>query len=475
MKKQAIRIICFMLILLITLNCINNIFKVKYSDGIYDLTKFYELENETIDVLILGSSHAFENFNTGTLWDEYGMASYILGGSIQPLWNTYYYLKEALKTQTPELIILEGYLTTYSSEFIDDSRIIKNNYGLKWSFDKINSIKSSSPKERWSEFFLEYIQYHTRYAELCMEDFLENQGNKLYDDWKGFGCNMSTAPLKSTNVCDIIERTALYEKTEKYYRATIELAQKNNIPIIVVISPYAGISKHEQCLYNTAGDIAAEYNVPFINCNLLVDKMGIDYDVDAADISHLNYRGNQKFSKYIGKYLKDNFKISNRIGDTRYDTWQRSADFTRQMIEDQIVLETYDIDALSELMQDPNYWVAVSIDGNCNTSDKYLESFFEKLGIYDKGLTGIWFKADNEITWYSGMQEAEYFISVSMHDFCMKRSLNEQGGYINTIIFDNMQYQKVNNGVNVLIFDSKTEKIVDMFGIDAGNEYQLIK
>lgn len=61
----------------------------------------------------MGSSHSFVNFNNGTLYEEYGIASYDLGGSLQPMWNSYYDLKEALKTQTPELIVLEGYGTTY--------------------------------------------------------------------------------------------------------------------------------------------------------------------------------------------------------------------------------------------------------------------------------------------------------------------------------------------------------------------------
>lgn len=60
---------------------INRVFKMKYGDGIYSLTKFYEQKKDSVDVLVLGSSHAFENINTGTLWDEYGMASYVLGGS----------------------------------------------------------------------------------------------------------------------------------------------------------------------------------------------------------------------------------------------------------------------------------------------------------------------------------------------------------------------------------------------------------
>ena len=473
-----LRIICFIAILSMVLLYTNKVFKVKYGDGIYDLTKFYELEDESVDVLILGSSHAFENFNTGTLWNEYGMASYILAGSVQPMWNTYYYLKEALKTQKPELIVLEGYMTVYDSEFIDDSRIIKNNYGLKWSQDKANSIKISAPKERWNDFLLEYVQYHTRYTELGAGDFLKNQGNRLYDDWKGFGCNMATVPLTSMDVGGVTQSVPLYQKTEDYYRKTIELAQEKGIPVIVVVSPYAGIDEGQQQKLNSAGNIAAEYGVPFVNCNLLTGEVGIDYATDAADADHLNYRGNQKYTAYIGAYLKANFEISDRRGDRRYDTWQRSADYIEQEIVDQILRETYDINELAEQIQDLNYRLIVSVDGSCSTADENLKLFFEKVEINTNGLSGLWVRENNEVidaVWHSGMESAERYIEDPQHDFCMKRLQNDSGQYENRIIADNIQYHKVDNGVNVLVFDKKTETVADMFGIDMDNGYCIVK
>lgn len=478
MRKSVLRIIFFIGILAAVLFYTNKVFKVKYGDGIYDLTKFYELEDESVDVLVLGSSHAFENINTGTLWNKYGMAAYILGGSYQPMWNTYYYLKEALKTQRPELIVLEGYMTVHESEFIDDSRIIKNNYGLKWSRDKVNSIMISAAEERWNEFLLEYVQYHTRYSELGAEDFLKNQGNRLYDDWKGFGCNMTTTFLTSVDVRGTVQRIPLYEKTEKYYRKTLELAQEEGIPIIVVVSPYAGIDEWQQQKLNTAGDIAAEYGVPFVNCNLLIDEMGIDYATDAADKEHLNYRGNQKYTTYIGSYLKKHFEISDRRSDHRYDTWQRDADYIEQMIADQILRETNDINELSERLQNLNYRLIVSVDGSCNTADENLRLFFENVEIDTNGLSGLWVRENNEVIdniWYSGMEGAEKYIEDPQHDFCARRVVNDSGQYDNVIIADNVQYHKVDNGVNVLVFDKKTDKVADMFGIDMDNGYSIVK
>ena len=60
--------------------------------------------------------------------------------------------------------------------------------------------------------------------------------------------------------------------------------------MLVALSPYAGISESEQAVFNTAGDIAKEYGVNFINYNLLYNDIGIDFSQDAADPGHLNYR-----------------------------------------------------------------------------------------------------------------------------------------------------------------------------------------
>lgn len=474
MKKSIIRITSFIVILVLCLGYLNSVFKFKYGDGIYDVTKFYKLEKNTVDVLILGSSHAFEDFNTGTLWDEYGLSSFILAGSIQPMWNTYYYLKEALKTQTPELIVLEGYCTVLSSEFSDDSRIIKNNYGLKWSADKVRSLQVSSPRERWKDFFLEYSQYHMRYKELSRGDFLKNQGNPLYENWKGFGCNMNTIPLESIDVSQVEEREELFEKTEKYYRATIELALEKEIPIVVIVSPYARIKEEEQKKYNTASDIAGEYGVPFFNYNSKNDETGIDWAADAGDDEHLNYRGNQKFSKYIGKFLIENYDLTDHRGDPRYISWDKDAQFIRQMIYDQELFESTDLSHITNRLQNENYWVFISVDGTSNTSDPVFADLFNKYGIPRDGTNGIWLISD-DVSWNTTMDNGEFFRSTDPHDFHLRGSSDGNGNWSNEIIIDNETYKKVENGVNIIVYDKLTERVADTIGFDADDGYAIVR
>lgn len=476
MKRTVIRISCFLILLTMVLMITNHVFKVKYGDGIYGCTKFYELEDNTVDVLFLGSSHAFEGFNTGVLWSDYGMAAYILAGSDQPLWNTYYYLKEALKTQKPELIVLEGYLTTYQREYIDDSRIIKNNFGLKWSGDKIDSIKVSAPKERWGEFLLEYVQYHNRYAELSREDFLPDQGKPLYRDWKGFGCNMNTSKLENRDVSHVTERAPLSQKTETYYRKIIELAQENSIPITVVISPYAEITEEQQKRYHTAEEIAAEYGVDFNNYNLCYQETELDFTKDAADGGHLNYRGSLKFSEAVGKYLKANYVISDRRGDPRYQSWEKNADFIKEQIDNQILTETGDMRSFLSQIGNENYSFFISIDGSCHSGMEGVKDIMDAFHITYEGHRGIWYiDTDGEI-WYSGGEEAEKYIKPDGHDICMRRVwIEDAEDYANTLIVDNTEYKNVKNGINITVYSSLTQTIVDSVGFDADDSFCLIR
>ena len=478
MKKSMIRIVCFLLILFIILQCVNHIFRFKYSDGIYTMTKFYELEDNTVDVLILGSSRAFENFNTGTLWDEYGMASYTYGSSLQPMWSTYYYLREALKTQEPELIVLEAGRLVTNYEYEGDEKIISGLYGMRWSLDKLKAIAVSVPTDRLGEFIPTNVRYHTRYTELSKADFYRDQGNPFYRDWKGFLCDMETMPFDSVWESSCFEeRMPLYEKTEKYYRKTIELAQLRNIPIVVVISPYASISEEHEALFNTGADIAAEYGVEFIECNRLADEMGIDYTSDVADPSHLNYRGNRKFSRYIGGLLKSRYSISDRRGDPRYDSWQRSADFTARMIRDQELSEIGDSRLITEKLLDDDYLLFISVNGDC-TADKPIEEFLAALGVHEEAAEGIWCR-DNEaypqtgFLWQSGAIYTSHYISIPSHDFRCERYQDEDGNDVSMVTVDRKEYRNTGTGVNVMVYDKVTESVADSFALRPGNEYGI--
>lgn len=477
MKKSAVRISCFIFLLFVGLRCADRILAVKYGDGIYDMTKFYQLEDGTVDVLVLGSSHAFEDINTGTLWDQYGIASYVLAGSMQPMWNTYYYLKEALKTQEPKLVILEAYMLRFDRDYADDSRIIKNTFGMKWSPDKIEAVKASVPRERWPEFMLEYIQYHTRYSELSREDFLPDKGDIYYKDWKGFGSNMATECYQRPDVSGVTDRRGLAEKTETYFRMFMELAEKNGIPVLIIATPYAGLTERDQMIFNTVGELAEEYDAGFINYNLREELPSLDYGQDMADVSHLNYRGNRKLTAALGAYIRENYPVPDRRGEAAYISWERNARYIEAQIANQELKETEDAASLAARLQNPDYLVFASVDGGCTTEDENLAVVWDALGISRDGVGGIWCVDMAAGPLYiSGLQSSRQYIRRDYHDFMLERTYDpDRGIYCNTITADGVNQQKVEYGVNIVVYSRTTQEIADCVGIRPDAGYSLVR
>lgn len=325
MKK--IKTISYILILFFVVWLVNKPLKFHYGDGIQNMIEFYDMPENSIDVLVLGSSQAFLNINPISLWQDFGIASYILGGSIQPMWNTYFYLKEALKTQKPKLVVLDAYTATINYDYIDDIRIIINTYGMKWSLDKIEAICVSSPRKRWLEFLIPIFQEHIHYANLSPADFTKLTGeNHKQNIWLGFGCAMGTISFETPNINPSNSYLELHAKTEKYFRKTIELAVSHDIPILVVKTPYADFSDHHNSIYNSVEKIVSEYDEKFINYNFQYDRIGIDFSSDVADGAHLNYTGNTKFTKILAQDIKEMFDIPDRRGNLQYDIWNNESE-----------------------------------------------------------------------------------------------------------------------------------------------------
>jgi hypothetical protein len=122
-------------------------------------------------------------------------------------------------------------------------------------------------------------------------------------------------------------------KTEFYYRAIIELCIQENIPLEIVVTPYV-ISPQEMQIFNSAYDIASEYNISFTNLNCNYDEIGFDFESDMADSAHPNHRGSTKISHYIAVKLKEKYIISDNRNNILYATWQRDANYYWESIKD---------------------------------------------------------------------------------------------------------------------------------------------
>ena len=95
----------------------------------------------------------------------------------------------------------------------------------------------------------------------------------------------------------------------------MELAKATETELLLIVAPYQGIMPSDKMIFNEAEALAKEYGVPYIDFNEYYAEIGLDPMRDCAESSHLNYDGSEKFSEYLGSYLKTRYSLPDRRGE----------------------------------------------------------------------------------------------------------------------------------------------------------------
>ncbi len=255
--------------------------------------------------------------------------------------------------------------------------------------------------------------------------------------------------------------------------------REENIPVLVTIAPYFLIDEKSEKMFNRVGEIAGEYGDLFLDGNKLVDEIGVDYQVDNADdVGHLNYLGNQKYTKYLGTYIKEHYTVSDRRADAAYESWQKNADYIREMIVNQELKESGDMETISEKLQNPNYWVFISVDDSCMGGSGTSEVSWcgRSWGCTSKRLSGGSMAdiSGENLKCHWGRYRQDLYPEET-EGILHSENAGADGQMENQIICDRVSYRKVDSGVNVVVYDLMTEEIEDQFGIDVSDGCRIVR
>lgn len=313
--KKGVKGAVFIILFLALGELIMNVMMFKQEDGTLPVHNYYSLPRDTVDVLVLGTSHAGMNVSTKTLWDEYGIAGYRFWGSIQPIWNTYYYLREALKYQSPRVVVLDAHSLTFQQEYGTYPVQVKNTIAMRFSREKIENVMASVPEQDRAFMLFGFPTYHNRYGQLTQEDF-------EYFPWN----RHQEIPVLSSETTDHIYpfsilapdategEADLGEKEERYFRMLLEECRQRQLPLEIIASPYE-LSAIEQQKYRRVRSIAAEYGFAFTNYNENYRDYGIDPQKDYLDPGHFNKTGIPKYTRALAEMLKSKYELPDRRQD----------------------------------------------------------------------------------------------------------------------------------------------------------------
>ena len=240
---------------------------------------------------------------------------------------SYYYLQEALKTQSPRVIILDAQPATYGMDNPARGRIIMSTFGIRDPLIRLQAISASVRQEELLSYALGYPQVHSMYAEVTAADFAippDNGGRGA--SWKGYiEYNETQRATKPAQADWNQTARPLSSKQQLYFEKILALANEHGINVLVVGFPtpyYASDIPY----YNTLRGIAERYQAMFINYNHPDYQKSWDYARDFADNQHVNIRGSAKLTEKLARDLQIRYALPDRRGEAAYRSYDDCAE-----------------------------------------------------------------------------------------------------------------------------------------------------
>ncbi|MDM8313053.1 MAG: hypothetical protein SO128_13880 [Clostridium cadaveris] len=293
--KNIIKPVAFVGIFLIILGSLSPFFRQVISK------KAIEIEPQnTIDYLIIGDSEATTSISPMEIWNKHGFTGYNLGAPAQRLQETYYSLKNALKNQKPQVVLLETNATCRA-------------FGVN---GEINKLFGSIFKNNF-----EVYKNHNKWKEFNSQNDSEKSKRIRTNILRGFRYDEKIEPytkgpyVRETDAVEKIPKVPMY-----YLNKIVELCKENDIQLILYTVPSPVNWNYKR--YNGIKDFAERNKLPFLDLNLKTEELGIDWATDTYDKGdHLNFFGAQKLTSYIGNYLSENSKLIDHREDEKYLFW----------------------------------------------------------------------------------------------------------------------------------------------------------
>jgi hypothetical protein len=287
------------------------------------------------DVVFIGDCEVYENISPITLWEDYGITSYIRGSAQQLIWQSYYLMEETLKYEKPKVMVFNVLSMKYG-EPQNEAYNRMTLDGMRWSDSKVNSIKASmTDEEEFITYLFPLLRYHSRWSELSGEDF-EYLFKTKRSFHQGYLMRVDVRPVTSYPSPTPLQDYQFSDTSYEYLDKMVKLCKDNGVELVLMkapsIYPYWYDEWEEQM-----EDYAEKNGLLYINFLELLDETGIDFATDTYDNGlHLNLSGAEKLAKYLGAELQETYQLPDHRGDAQVAAkWQEKSDFYHEMEADQ--------------------------------------------------------------------------------------------------------------------------------------------
>lgn len=336
----------------------------------------YEEPKDSLDVIFVGGSHSNAALSPLQMYTEQGFTSFVMYSWSQPIWTSYHYLLETLKTQSPKVVVLDSFGLVYGNTYISDTDInnVSNQFSLKIapSWNRLQLMLAMSRCQTDHRAFYRYsslLMYHGRWKNLTAEDFVWPFVSHESLN-KGFGPIYTTEPFEQQLPPENIVEQQGYQPAEEYLYRFIELSKQEGFSLVLMNIPYI-MNETEYAIYARAARICRENGVAVVDYTdpALAAEIGFDYSTDMAEHAHVNYRGAKKITSHMGSYLKENYSLPDQRQQPEFARWQQLAEIEQRDMQDGALKMEADLSILLEMAKQPEYLFVLQTQGDLTAAD----------------------------------------------------------------------------------------------------------
>ena len=316
-KKTTVilRRVIFVLLMVLILGFVANVFERKSLYGEWNYTLkvggFSNLPENSVNVVGVGSSHMYCTLNPAYIYEHTGDSYYVLATQQQPVEATYYYVKEALEQQAPDVVIIEAYMFLKNIEAVKEGVAHDAVDPFPDGINKWKMIAEMNTEDAKENYYFNFLKYHTRWKELTRSDF-SFQYKKKTDPFRGFvfltGVKENTCAQLNYND---VEEKALTERNLTYLKRTVDLIREHGSEPMVLLAPY-DTAADDLGQIKSLGAFCCSEEVPFLDLNAVYDRLGVDNTADYYDGGHFNVYGAEKASLFIANFVEEHFELSEK-------------------------------------------------------------------------------------------------------------------------------------------------------------------
>ncbi len=319
----ALRVLAFVLAFFLVINALSATYFAKdrtekYSDTKYYYASVYKSEKQdSIQVGFFGNSDLYSGVIPLSLFYQYGITSTVCASPRQDVNDSYWYIKDFLSDQTPDVIVIESdmFFTGSAGDFYKKGT--EKSSGLpSVPFFNDNSldnyIESTFPIFRFHDRWKEYLKPIKSFYNSYMHGYYYN--DKVYSNVK------ESSYMYETDLAEPIATDYI-----SYAKSVKSLCDSYGAELMFL--EIATPASWSYARHNSVQALADELDIPFLDLNFPYKDFEIDLENDYRDNgNHVNYYGAKKVSEYVGCFIKENYELEDLRENPDYTSWYEDID-----------------------------------------------------------------------------------------------------------------------------------------------------